>query len=95
MMGLRMRSMLFVAFLSAAAAVQAGAPSVVPPTADKPAATVPDGDKMICRREQVIGSNILGKRVCKLRSVIVAEQAAARQAAQDMTTPQGSGSSSN
>lgn len=86
-----MRSLLSLALLALAPAAQA-ADVPAPAPAAKP--TEADGDKMVCRRETVIGSNIPGKRVCKPKSQILAEQAAARDAAREMSTPQG-GSSSN
>jgi hypothetical protein len=87
-----MRSLLFIALLALAPAAHAG--NNAPAPAGQPSATA-DGDKMICRRETVIGSNIPGKRVCKPRSEIIAEQAAAREAAREISTPQGSASSNN
>jgi hypothetical protein len=88
----QMRSLLFIALLALAPAAHAD--NNAPAPAAKPAATA-DGDKLICRRETVIGSNIPGKRVCKPRSEIIAEQAAAREAAREISTPQGSASSNN
>ena len=90
-----MRSMLLIALLTLApAAYAADGPAPVPAPVDKPSA-VADGDKLVCRRETTIGSNIPGKRVCKPRSQLLAEQAAAREAAKEMTAPTGAGSSSN
>lgn len=90
-----MRSMLFIALLALAPAVHAaGNPASAPVQASKPVAA-DDGDKLVCRREPVIGSNVPGKRICKPKSQLLAEQAAARDAAKEMSTPQGAGSSSN
>ena len=88
-----MRSLLLIALLALAHAAHA-ADNPAPAPASKPSAAE-DGDKLICRREQVIGSNVPGKRICKLKSQLLAEQAAARDAAKEMATPQGAGSSSN
>ena len=92
-----MRSMLFVALLAAASTVQAAGPAAAPATSTAPAATASatdDGDKLVCRRESVSGSNIPGKRVCRLKRDIEADQIAARESAKDMSTPSG-GSNSN
>ena len=92
-----MRSTPFVALLAAASAVQVTGPAAVPATPTAPAATVSttsDSDKLVCRRELVSGSNIPGKRVCRLKRDIEAEQIAARESAKDMSTPSG-GSNSN
>jgi hypothetical protein len=86
-----MRSVLFMALLALAPAAQA-ADNPGQAVASKPSAAA-DNDKLICRREQIIGSNIPGKRICKPKSQIVAEQAAARDAAREMTSPSGSASS--
>ena len=88
-----MRSMLFIALLATAPAAQA-ADTPAPNTASK-TSVADDGDKMICRREPVIGSNVPGKRICKPKSQLLAEQAQARDAAKEMATPQGAGSSNN
>ena len=88
-----MRSLLFIAWLALApAAYAAGGPT--PALASKPS-VADDGDKLICRREPVIGSNVPGKRICKPKSQLLAEQAQARDAAKEMATPQGAGSSNN
>ena len=81
-----MRAFLVLALLASSSPVLAGEPA-----AKRPVATA-DGDKMICRRETTIGSNIPGKKVCKLKSQLLAEQAAARDAAKDMTNPAGASS---
>ena len=65
---------------------------VAPVPVVKPDVVV-DGSKLVCRREVVIGSNVPGKRVCKSKNQLLAEQAVCRDAAKEMTTP--SGASSN
>ncbi len=88
-----MRSILFTALLVCAPSVHA-AESAGPASANSPSVAA-DADKLVCRREPVIGSNVPGKRVCKPKSQLLAEQAAARDAAKEMAAPQGGGSSSN
>ena len=87
-----MRAILFIALLASTTAANAsGAPEA--PGVKPSVVASAEEDKMVCKREPVIGSNVPGKRVCKPKSQILAEQAAAREAARDMTTP--SGASSN
>ena len=85
-----MASILLLALLAMGPAATAAdnAPAPAPKVV-----AVKDGDKLVCKREVTIGSNVPGKKVCKPKSQILAEQAAARDAAKDMTSP--SGASSN
>ena len=68
--------------------------SVAPAPAAKPDVVV-EGSKLVCRRETVIGSNIPGKRVCKPKSEIAAEQLAGRDEAQGLCGPVGASSNNS
>ena len=82
-----MTSMLLLALLAVGPAATAAdnAPAPAPK-----AVTVKDGDKLVCKREVTIGSNVPGKKVCKPKSQLLAEQAAAREQARELTTASGS-----
>ena len=86
-----MHSAILVALLGMAQPANPAA-QVAPAPAAKPDVVV-EGSKLVCRRETVIGSNIPGKRVCKPKSEIAAEQLAGRDEARAFVVP--SGASSN
>ena len=66
--------MLLSALLASSPPATAGGSSTVTSKPAAPAAS----EKLICRRQTAVGSNRPGKRVCKTKSQILAEQAAAR-----------------
>ena len=74
-----MYSAILVGLLGMAQSVSAPTP-VAPAPVARPDVVV-EGSKMVCRREIVIGSNIPGKRVCKPKSDVQAEQIAGRDEA--------------
>ena len=90
-----MRAIFFMALLAVAASAQASDNASAETATAPTLVVVAPGDKMICRREQVSGSNIPGKRICRLKSDLDAERAAALESAKEMVTPQGGSSSSN
>nr|WP_294846556.1 hypothetical protein [uncultured Sphingomonas sp.] len=87
-----MRTVFLVALLAATAApTLASEPKVVVAQEATPAK-----EKMVCRRESKIGSNIPGKKVCVPKSQADAQTEAARQATREMqTVNSGASSSSN
>ena len=86
-----MHSAILVALLGMAQPANA-APQIAPAPAAK-ADVVVQGSKLVCRRETVIGSNIPGKRVCKPKAELQAEQVAGRDAAREFVIPSGATSS--
>ena len=86
-----MFSAVFVALLGVAQPASAAA-QVAPAPVAKPDVVV-QGSKLVCRRETVIGSNIPGKRVCKPKNELAAEQLAGRDAAKAFVIPSGHSSS--
>ena len=91
-----MRLILCAVLLATATAAQA-AGTTTPVVATPPAASAAtgDGDKLICRRENTIGSNVRGKKICRSKRDLEAAQISGRIKAQEMSTPTGGGGSSN
>lgn len=86
-----MHSAVFIALLGMAQPANAAA-QVAPTSVAKPDVVV-NGSKLVCRRETPIGSNVPGKRVCKPKTELAAEQLAGRDAAKAFVIPSGHSSS--
>ena len=82
-----MHSVIFTALLGMVQPAPAAAQASPAPAA-RPDVVV-EGSKLVCRREVVIGSNIPGKRVCKPKGELAAEQVAGRDAARAFVVPSG------
>lgn len=74
-------SLLFAFAALAAAQAPAAVPAPPPPPAE---AKTADDQKKICKREEVIGSRVSGKRVCRTKAQWDAIQAQDQRAVQEM-----------
>lgn len=88
-----MRRLICVALLAALASPAMAQEQKVKVTVE--AAPAPVKEKMICRREVPIGSNIPGKKVCVAKSLLDAQADAARQATREMQSSNPGAASGN